>query len=249
MTAHPRFKGIIQDLGGPTANMYGFECERKLAKGACPQKRCLYPRVCPHLPVNHDRLRRLMASLRRIPGIRKVFVASGLRPDLVLADREAGDRYLEALVRHHVSGQLKIAPEHSEPHVLACMGKPPVESCTLFRERFYAATRHAGRDQFLSYYFIAAYPGCTLSDMHRLRRYTRTRLRIAPQQVQIFTPTPSTYATLMYHTEQDPFAEKPLFVEKDQRQKQRQKNALLPTRGKPRTTSRKKYYRKRDGPP
>jgi len=249
MTAHPRFKGIIQDLGGPTANMYGFECERKLAKGACPQKRCLYPRVCPHLPVNHDRLRRLMASLRRIPGIRKVFVASGLRPDLVLADREAGDRYLEALVRHHVSGQLKIAPEHSEPHVLACMGKPPVESCTLFRERFNAATRHAGRDQFLSYYFIAAYPGCTLSDMHRLRRYTRTRLRIAPQQVQIFTPTPSTYATLMYHTEQDPFAEKPLFVEKDQRQKQRQKNALLPTRGKPRTTSRKKYYRKRDGPP
>jgi len=232
LAAHPQFKGIIQDLGGPTANMYGYECARKLEKGACPQKRCLYPRVCPQLPVNHDRLRRLMDALRNIPGIRKVFVASGLRPDLILADRQAGDRYLDTLIRHHVSGQLKIAPEHSEPHVLARMGKPPVEACTLFRTRFYQTTRRAGLEQFLSYYFIAAYPGCTLADMQGLRRYTRTQLQIAPEQVQIFTPTPSTYGTLMYHTERDPFEDSPLFVEKNPRQKQRQKEAVLPSRSK-----------------
>lgn len=249
MTAHPRFKGIIQDLGGPTANMYGYECARKLEKGACPQKRCLYPTVCPHLAVNHGRLIQLMDALRAVPGIRKVFVASGLRPDLILADKEAGNRYLDTLVRHHVSGQLKIAPEHSQPHVLARMGKPSVELTALFRERFFRATRHAGRDQFLSYYFIAAYPGCTLSDMDQLRHYTRTRLQIAPQQVQIFTPTPSTYGTLMYHTEQDPFENKPLFVEKNVRHKERQKQALLPSRQRAAQALRKRPNRKRRGPP
>ncbi len=248
MATHPRFTGIIQDLGGPTANMYGFECDRKLEKGACPQKRCLYPKVCPHLPVDHERLRRLMGMLRGIPGIRKVFVASGLRPDLILADKQAGDRYFDDLIRHHVSGQLKIAPEHSVPHVLALMGKPPAEICTTFRERFGQLTRRAGLDQFLSYYFIAAYPGCTLDDMHRLRGYTRTRLQIAPQQVQIFTPTPSTYATLMYHTEQNPFEEgKSLFVEKNIRHKQRQKEALLPSRPRPKAASRKKHFKKGSG--
>ena len=250
MASHPRFKGIIQDLGGPTANMYGFECARKLEKGACPQKRCLYPRVCPHLPVNHDRLRRLMASLRHIPGIRKVFVASGLRPDLILADTAAGDRYLDDLIRHHVSGQLKIAPEHSEPHVLAHMGKPPAAICTTFRERFGQLTQRAGLNQFLSYYFIAAHPGCTQDDMHQLRRYTRTQLQIAPQQVQIFTPTPSTYATLMYHTEQDPFEEgKPLFVEKNIRRKQCQKDVLLPSRRRSPAPPLKKHGKKRSGRP
>jgi len=230
MTTHPDFKGIISDLGGPTADMYGFECARKLEKGACPQKHCLYPRVCPHLPVNHDRLRRLMRDLRRIPGIRKIFVASGVRPDLILADRTAGTRYLEALVRHHVSGQLKIAPEHSEPHVLARMGKPPIDACIAFRQQFNRISRQAGLNQFLSYYLMAAFPGCTMADMQRLRKFTRTHLKIAPEQIQIFTPTPSTYGALMYHTGQDPFAGEPLFVEKNNRGKKRQKEAVLPTR-------------------
>jgi uncharacterized radical SAM protein YgiQ len=231
MTRHPAFKGIIQDLGGPTANMYGYECARKLERGACPQKRCLWPRVCPHLPVNHDRLRRLMREMRRIPGIRKVFVASGLRPDLILADQEAGDRYLNDLILHHVSGQLKIAPEHSEPHVLARMGKPPADVCTQFRERFYQLSRRAGLKQFLSYYFMAAFPGCTMADMHRLRRFTRSQLQTAPEQVQIFTPTPSTYGTLMFHTESDPFDGTALFVEKDPARQQRQKETVLPAAG------------------
>ena len=230
MTTHPQFDGIIRDLGGPTANMFGFECPRKLEKGACPQKRCLYPRVCPHLPVTHDHLRRLMREIRSIPGVRKVFVASGLRPDLILADQRWGDRYLEDLIRHHVSGQLKIAPEHSEPHILARMGKPSVDVCSLFRQRYLQLNRRAGLRQFLSYYFMAAYPGCTMADMQRLYRYTRAKLQIAPEQVQIFTPTPSTYATLMYHTQKDPFDGTPLFVEKDPYQKQQQKEAVLPKR-------------------
>lgn len=243
MTAHPQFKGIIHDLGGPTANMYGYECARKLEKGACPQKRCLYPKVCPHLPVDHGHLRRLMQKMRRIPGIRKLFVASGLRPDLIFSDRKAGDTYLKDLIRHHVSGQLKIAPEHSEPHVLARMGKPAIDTCALFRERFYQITRKADLNQFLSYYLMAAYPGCAQDDMQRLRHYTRSQLRAAPEQIQVFTPTPSTYGALMYYTERDPFDGKPLFVEKDRQKKLRQKEAILPARS--RSKSPRKHWRPR----
>lgn len=245
MTGHPRFKGIISDVGGPTANMYGYECHRKTEAGACSHRRCLYPRVCRHLPVSHGRLTRLMAELRRIPGIRKVFVASGLRPDLIIADRSEGERYLDELVRHHVSGQLKIAPEHSEAHVLARMGKPPIEACMHFRERFYHITRKAGLNQFLTYYLMAAYPGSTLDDMHRLRRFTRAQLQAAPEQIQIFTPTPSTYAALMYHTERDPFDGRPLFVEKDRRKKRRQKEAVLPAPARPAAGAGKTARRKK----
>ena len=239
LTGHPLFKGIISDVGGPTANMYGYECRRKMEKGACRHQRCIHPRVCRQLPVNHAPLVRMLAKLRRVPGIRKIFVASGLRPDLVLADRSFGQHYLEALVRHHVSGQLKIAPEHSEPHVLARMGKPPVESCLRFRERFYRATRAAGLDQFLTYYLMAAFPGCTLADMQHLRRFTRTQLHAAPQQIQIFTPTPSTYGALMYHTGRDPFDGSPLWVEKNRTQKQRQKDTVRPPSPHSRTPGRK----------
>ena len=242
MTVHPQFKGIISDMGGPTANMYGYECVRKLEKGACPQKRCVYPQVCPHLPVDHNRLRRLMREMRRIPGIRKLFVASGLRPDLIFTDRKTGDRYLEDLIRHHVSGQLKIAPEHSEPHILVRMGKPAIDACALFRKRFYQITREAGLNQFLSYYLMAAYPGCTQDDMRRLRHYTRSQLQAAPEQIQIFTPTPSTYGALMYHTERDPFDGKPLFVEKDRRKKLFQKEEILPART-PSKSGRKRWPR------
>jgi uncharacterized radical SAM protein YgiQ len=245
MTAHPQFKGIIHDLGGPTANMYGYECARKLEKGACPQKRCLYPRVCPHLPVNHDRLRRLMQDLRGVPGVRRLFVASGLRPDLIFSDRTGGDRYLKALIRHHVSGQLKIAPEHSEPHILARMGKPVIDACTQFRKRFYQITHDAGRNQFLSYYLMAAYPGCTKADMQRLRHYTRSQLQAAPEQIQVFTPTPSTYGALMYYTEQDPFDGKPLFVEKDRQGKLRQKEEILPARSRAKSTRKRWPHKKK----
>ena len=224
---HPRFKGVIQDVGGPTANMYGFECARKQRRGACRDRRCLYPEVCEHLPVNHARQLALLKALRRLPGMRRVFVASGLRCDLVMADQRAGKAYVETLAGKHVSGQLKIAPEHTEPDVLERMGKSGRDLLP-FRKRFLQASRAAGKRQYLTYYFIAAYPGTTSAHMQKLKSFCRTHLKIAPEQVQIFTPTPSTYATLMYWTEKDPFTRRKLWVEKDPVRKQRQKNQLLP---------------------
>jgi uncharacterized radical SAM protein YgiQ len=224
---HPGFKGVLQDVGGPTANMYGFECARKQRRGACRHRRCLYPEVCEHLPVNHARQMALLTALRRLPGMRRVFVASGLRCDLAMADRRAGQAYVDALAGAHVSGQLKIAPEHTAPEVLALMGKSGRDLLP-FRKRFLQASRAAGKRQYLTYYFMAAYPGTTDEHMRQLKSFCRTRLKIAPEQVQIFTPTPSTFAALMYWTEKDPFSHRRLFVEKDPVRKQSQKNQLLP---------------------
>jgi uncharacterized radical SAM protein YgiQ len=240
MQRHPAFRGVILDVGGPTANMYGFECPRKLQRGACRHRRCLYPEVCPQLPVDHGPQRDLLRRLRRIPGIKRVFVASGLRHDLVLADGRQGQAYLEDLVRHHISGQLKIAPEHSAPDVLALMGKPGIDSLRTFRRRFQAACAAAGKRQYLTYYFMAAHPGCEWHHMQALRRFTRRELKLAPQQVQIFTPTPGTHATLMYWTGRDAAGSDGLFCEKRLKAKRRQKEALLPSprdaRGRPRAT-------------
>ncbi len=222
----PDFKGIIQDVSAPTVNMYGFECPRKLREGACEDRRCLYPDVCPSLPVDHSRHLELLQRLRKVPGVRKVFVSSGLRHDMVLADEAYGDEYLEEVVAHHVSGQMKVAPEHTEAHVLEAMGKPGPEALLAFRERFFEATEEAGLPQFLTYYIIAAHPGCTAGDMRRLRDFAVEELEVLPEQVQIFTPTPSTYATLMYHTETDPFTGERVFVEKGFKGKRRQKRIL-----------------------
>ena len=226
LAALPDFKGYILDVGGPTANMYGFECERKLREGACPRKRCIFPKVCKELRIDHSRQTRLLRRLRRVPGIKKVFVASGVRHDLVLADREHGLEYLRELVGHHVSGQMKIAPEHTEEGVLRTMGKPSQKSLGGFVDLFERLTREAGKQQFLTYYLIAAHPGCTLDDMRALKAFTQGRLRIAPEQVQVFTPLPSTFSALMYYAEMDPFTGAPLFVEKGTARKEEQKNAI-----------------------
>jgi uncharacterized radical SAM protein YgiQ len=226
LTRQPGFKGYIQDVSAPTANMYGFECEKKLREGACPDRRCIYPDVCPALPVDHSQHLELLRRLRELPGIKKVFVSSGLRHDLVLDDEAHGDEYLDELVAHHVSGQLKIAPEHTEERVLRAMGKPGPEPLLEFRERFFEATERAGLPQFLTYYIIAAHPGCTERDMRRLRTFAMEELELLPEQVQIFTPTPSTYASLMYYTERDPFTGERLFVEKSFKGKRRQKHIV-----------------------
>jgi len=228
LTRQPGFKGYIQDVSAPTANMYGFECTKKQKAGACPDRRCLYPEVCPSLPVDHSEHLALLRRLRTLPGVKKVFVSSGIRYDLLLHDEERGDEYLDEVVRHHVSGQMKIAPEHTEEQVLRAMGKPGSDSLLDFRKRFFEATDRAGLPQFLTYYFIAAHPGCTERDMHRLRQFAVEKLNLLPEQVQIFTPTPSTYASLMYYTELDPFTGEALFVEKSFRGKQRQKNIVTP---------------------
>jgi uncharacterized radical SAM protein YgiQ len=228
LTQHPDFRGIIADLGGPTADMYGFECAKKLDHGVCPAKRCLFPEPCPVLPISHRPQIDLLRAVRSLPGVRKVFVASGIRPDLIAADAAHGDAYLRELVTHHVSGQLKLAPEHSEAGVLQQMGKPSVRSTLQFKAKFDRLSRAAHKPQFLTYYLIAAHPGCTEADMHRLRTFAGNQLGVLPEQVQIFTPTPSTYASLMYYTELDPFTRQPLFVEKDARRKTRQKDILRP---------------------
>lgn len=233
LITHPEFKGYIQDLGGPTANMYGFECDKKLMSGSCPEKRCVYPNVCPLMGVDHRPQINLLRDVRKLEGVKKVFVASGLRYDMILCDQQHGDQYLREVVEHHVSGQMKVAPEHTEDNVLGHMGKPGGDALLKFRDKFDKFSKQADKPQFLTYYMIAAHPGCSEHDMARLKRYTSQKLRINPEQVQIFTPTPSTYSSLMYYTELDPWTREPVYVEKEFRGKVRQKEIV--------TRKKKKY--------
>ncbi|MCD6356913.1 MAG: YgiQ family radical SAM protein, partial [Anaerolineaceae bacterium] len=177
----PDFKGYIMDVGGPTANMYGFECPVKLKKGPCPDKRCIYPSVCGTLKPNHERQIELLKKLRKIKGVKKVFVSSGIRYDLVLADKEHGDAYLREITREHVSGQLKVAPEHSEKKVLDAMGKPGHEQLLIFKKKFDYFSREVGKEQYLTYYLIAAHPGCTQEDMWALKKFAGRELHISPE--------------------------------------------------------------------
>lgn len=224
--SHPEFKGYIPDVGGPTANMYGFECDRKLRNGACRAKRCLFPDICPLLEVDHRPQLDLLRKVRQLTGVKKVFVASGLRYDMILGDALCGEAYLREIVEHHVSGQLKVAPEHTEKNVLDLMGKSGSELLLKFKDKFDRLSRSTGKPQFLTYYIIAAHPGCSAQDMLRLKRFASEKLHVYPEQVQIFTPTPSTYSSLMYFTELDPFTLRPVFVEKDPCRKEHQKDIL-----------------------
>jgi uncharacterized radical SAM protein YgiQ len=153
-------------------------------------------------------------------------VASGIRYDMLLCDHEHGDEYLRELVENHVSGQMKVAPEHTEEAVLNLMGKPGKTALLQFKRRFDNLNLQAGKQQFLTYYLIAAHPGCTDADMQRVRHFASQELHIHPEQVQVFTPTPSTYSSLMYYTGIDPFSGKTLFVEKDPIRKERQKKIV-----------------------
>ena len=227
LAAHPNFKGYIQDVGGPTANMYGFECQKKLAKGSCEDRRCIYPQICPQLKIDHSKQIALLRRLRKIKGVKRVFVASGIRYDLLLADSKHGVPYLREVARYHVSGQMKVAPEHVVDSVLRRMGKPGAKLLIEFRELFYKLTKGARKKQFLTYYLIAAHPGCTEQDMRALKRFASRELKIKPEQVQIFTPTPSTYSSLMYYTEMDPFTGESIFVEKEPARKARQKEIVV----------------------
>jgi uncharacterized radical SAM protein YgiQ len=223
---HPDFKGIITDVGGPTANMYGFECAKKNKSGSCPDKRCLTPKICQALKIDHHPQIALLKQIRTLPGIRKAFVASGVRYDLVLGDSLHGRQYLQQLVSHHISGQMKIAPEHSEERVLNLMGKPDLSSLEQFIHWFDQINHEVGKEQFLTYYLIAAHPGCTDQDMRNLRRFATHKFGIIPEQIQIFTPTPSTFSSVMYYTGLDPFTRQPIFVEKNLKRKERQKLIL-----------------------
>lgn len=221
------FRGYIMDVGGPTANMYGFECQKKLDSGTCSDRRCLYPEVCPSLKADHSRHMELLRAVRSLPGVKKAFVASGIRYDLLFSDSVSGREYLQEVVEHHVSGQMKVAPEHTEDGVLKLMGKPGQHALLRFKRLFDDMTERAGKKQFLTYYLIAAHPGCSAADMRNLKRFTKEKLKTNPQQVQIFVPAPSTYSSLMYWTGLDPFTRELLFVEKEFRGKELQKDIVL----------------------
>ncbi len=223
--SRPGFNGIIRDVGGPTANMYGIECAVKQAKGRCRDRGCLGRSPCPRLPIDHGRQIALLERISRVPGVRRVFVSSGVRYDMVVADRANGARYLDCLVREHVSGQMKVAPEHVCPHVLRYMGKPDREVLERFRGMFQESVGRCGKDLYLTYYFMAAHPGCTEDDMRELSRYCREELRTVPEQVQVFTPTPSTYSTAMYRTAKD-MRLRDVRVERSVQRRQRQKEAV-----------------------
>ena len=223
---HPRFKGIISNVGGATANMYGIECRLKKKQGACKDKGCLFPEPCKHLPVHHGPQMHLLKALSQLDGVRKVFVGSGIRYDLILHDRKMGRHYLEEILRHHVSGQLKIAPEHVSGAVLNLMGKPGGQGLEKFVRLFNELKRKIGGEFFLTYYLMAAHPGCTIDHMQALRKFATKTLHLLPEQVQIFTPTPATYSTLMYYTKQNPFTGQKIFVEKNLKGKEAQKQII-----------------------
>jgi uncharacterized radical SAM protein YgiQ len=234
------FKGYISDCGGPTANMYGIECSKKIKLGSCEDKRCLYPETCKALKPNHEKYTKLLKRIRRLPNVKKVFVASGIRYDMILDDKKNGNYFLEEIIEHHISGQMKIAPEHTEDKVLSFMGKQGKSKLVDFKNKFYEINKKHDKKQFLTYYLIAAHPGCDEKEMNKLKNFAREELRLNPEQVQIFTPTPSTYSTLMYYTEMNPFNGEKIFVEKDIAKKDKQKQIVIEKNNRMKTFKKKK---------
>lgn len=215
------FSGVISDLGGPTANMYCMGCSRPEVQQRCRRPSCLHPTVCKLLRTDHGPLIRLLKQVRKQPGVKQVLVASGVRMDLALRS----PAYLNHLVRHHVGGHLKVAPEHTHPEVLRLMKKPPAEVFDQFACRFREVSARSGKQQYLVPYFMAGHPGCDLEAMIDLALYLK-RTGYRPQQVQDFIPVPFDVATAMYYTGIDPLTEQPVYVPRGQRERRLQR-ALL----------------------
>ena len=197
----PDFKGYIHDVGGPTANFHQPSCHKQLKVGTCKDRQCLFPKPCPNLEVDHSSYTALLKKLRNLDGVKKVFVPSGVRFDYVMLDHD--DAFLEELVRWHISGQLKVAPEHVSDSVLRTLGKPPHSVYTAFAGRYNQMNQSCGMDQYLVPYLISSHPGCTMKDAVQLAEYLRD-IHHQPEQVQDFYPTPSTLSTVMYYTGVDP---------------------------------------------
>jgi uncharacterized radical SAM protein YgiQ len=195
----PGFTGNISDLGGPTANMYRMKCESEKIESACRRLSCVYPQICKHMQTSHSELLSVYRKARELPGVKRIFIASGLRYDLALRSPE----YIEELVKYHVGGYLKIAPEHTEQGPLSKMMKPSIDSFYRFNELFKKFSKQAGKEQYLIPYFIAAHPGTTDRDMVELALWLK-RNKFRLDQVQNFLPTPMAIASSMYHSEQNP---------------------------------------------
>jgi uncharacterized radical SAM protein YgiQ len=216
------FRGVISDVGGPTANMYGMRCKDEKTERACRRLSCVHPGLCENLDTDHGRLVDLLRRVRKAEGVRKVFIASGVRYDLAAESPE----FVEELARHHTGGQLSVAPEHVDDDVLAKMKKPGVESYDRFAEMFSCASERAGKEQHLVPYYISGHPGSTLASMIDLALYLK-RQGLRPRQVQDFIPTPMSMATCMYYTGKDPFSGAPVYTAKSLRDKRKQKALLF----------------------
>ena len=220
LTADPHFKGYITDVGGPTANFGRPACDKQAARGVCSNRRCMWPTLCKNMVVEEDSYAELLRDLRQLPGVKKVFVRSGVRFDYTLADKS--DKFLEELVNHHVSGQLRLAPEHVSDTVLAAMGKPPRAVYDAFCRRFEQVTRRAGKEQYVVPYLISSHPGSTMKEAVELAEAVRD-MGYMPEQVQDFYPTPSTMSTCMYYTGVDPRNMQPIYVPRDPHEKAMQR--------------------------
>lgn len=216
MTEDPLFKGYIHDVGGPTADFRIPSCEKQLTKGVCQNRQCLFPQPCKNLRADHRDYVALLQKLRAIPGIKKVFVRSGVRFDYVLADKSPV--FLRELVEHHVSGQLRVAPEHVSDQVLRCMGKPSHQVYETFLRRYEKASEAVGKKQYAVPYFMSSHPGTTMKEAVKLAEYIRD-LGYTPEQVQDFYPTPSTLSTCMYYTGIHPVTEEAVYVPRNPHEK------------------------------
>ena len=214
------FKGYIHDVGGPTANFRAPACKKQLVKGTCQHRQCLFPTPCKNMEADHREYIDILRSLRQLEGVKKVFVRSGVRFDYMLADRDSN--FLRELVRHHVSGQLKVAPEHVSPNVLKYMGKPDARVYDKFVEKYKQENDRAGLKQYLVPYFMSSHPGCTLDDAILLAEYMK-RTGQHPDQVQDFYPTPGTLSTAMFFTGIDPRDMSPVYVPRDPEEKAMQR--------------------------
>ena len=209
MVKEPGFKGYIHDVGGPTANFRHPSCEKQMWAGVCRDRQCLFPKPCKNLIADHSDYLELLRKLRAIPGVKKVFIRSGIRFDYLMADPD--DSFFRELVEHHVSGQLKVAPEHISDGVLSKMGKPSNDVYEKFVRKYHKLNEQAGKKQFLVPYLMSSHPGSTLEDAVKLAEYLRD-LGYMPEQVQDFYPTPSTVSTVMYYTGTDPVSGKKVYV-------------------------------------
>lgn len=220
MIQDPEFKGYIHDVGGPTAEFRGPACSKQLKYGACTNKRCLWPKPCRNLIADHSDYVKLLRELRALPGVKKVFVRSGIRFDYLLADPDR--TFLSELCRYHVSGQLRVAPEHVSARVLRTMGKPAPEVYRKFAREFEAVNKRIGKEQYLVPYLMSSHPGSRMEDAVELALFVRD-IGYMPEQVQDFYPTPGTVSTAMYYTGLDPLTGNPVYVERDPHRKAMQR--------------------------
>ena len=216
MTKDPDFKGYIHDVGGPTADFRQPSCQKQLTKGVCQNRQCLFPKPCGNLTVDHTDYVSLLRKLRKLSGVKKVFIRSGVRFDYVVADKSPV--FLQELVKHHVSGQLRVAPEHVSNQVLHYMGKPSHEVYQQFLDQYEKANAATGRKQYAVPYFMSSHPGCTIKEAVKLAEYVRD-LGFTPEQVQDFYPTPSTLSTCMYYTGIHPLTKEKVYIPRDPHEK------------------------------